>query len=330
MERPNRYRSLFWPMVLIGVGLIALLSNLGVIPPANINLVLSLWPLILIVIGLDLLFGRQSPAVGGLIGLLAIAGVLVVLIAGPAMGLKAPGGDFKQEHFSEPVGQATSASYNISTASQPVRVYALSGSGQLIDANIGHYGIIDFSASGTTDKVVNLEHRGTGTLTFDLGNSQARWDIGLSPEVPAALNLNTGSGSTQLDLNGLKLTDLHLDSGSGSINGTLPTADKAYTANIKSGSGSVNLTLPANTDLTLSTDSGSGSVSLRLPAGAAARVEVTDNGSGSVNISHSLQQISGSGDNHDQGTWETSGYASAARKILIRVTGLGSGSLNIE
>ena len=54
------YRSLFWPIILIGVGLIWLLGNFGIISGANLAVLFRLWPLALIVIGLDLLFGRQS------------------------------------------------------------------------------------------------------------------------------------------------------------------------------------------------------------------------------------------------------------------------------
>ena len=62
------YRSLFWPLVLIGVGVIWLLGNLGVISWTNLTVLFRLWPLLLIAIGLDLLIGRQSPAIGALIG----------------------------------------------------------------------------------------------------------------------------------------------------------------------------------------------------------------------------------------------------------------------
>jgi hypothetical protein len=47
-------------VILIAVGIIWLLGNLGVLSAANILVLLRLWPLLLIVIGLDLLFGRQS------------------------------------------------------------------------------------------------------------------------------------------------------------------------------------------------------------------------------------------------------------------------------
>jgi len=51
--------SLFWPVVLIGAGVILLLRNLGVLQNFDLQTLLRLWPLILVVIGLDLIFGRR-------------------------------------------------------------------------------------------------------------------------------------------------------------------------------------------------------------------------------------------------------------------------------
>ena len=69
MSSRPRYRSFFWPMILIGVGLVWFLANINVIPNFNPLALFNLWPLLLIAIGLDLLFGRKSALVGLLIGL---------------------------------------------------------------------------------------------------------------------------------------------------------------------------------------------------------------------------------------------------------------------
>jgi len=47
----RRYRSYFWPAVLILIGLVALLVNAGVISTDRLALLANLWPVILIVIG---------------------------------------------------------------------------------------------------------------------------------------------------------------------------------------------------------------------------------------------------------------------------------------
>ena len=60
----NRYRSFFWPAILILAGILALLANTGVLSADRLNRLSDLWPLVLIVIGLELIAWRlfQGPA----------------------------------------------------------------------------------------------------------------------------------------------------------------------------------------------------------------------------------------------------------------------------
>ena len=66
--------------LLVALGALFLLGNLGLIPPLSLRSVLSLWPLIPIVIGVRLLFGRTRPslALALQLGLLAVGLALVV------------------------------------------------------------------------------------------------------------------------------------------------------------------------------------------------------------------------------------------------------------
>lgn len=327
MSHP-RYRSLFWPILLISVGLIWFLANINVIPNFNPLVLLNLWPLLLIALGLDLIIGRRSPVFGLLIGLATVAAAVAIVVAVPNLG----GGQYSIERFTEPVGNAVSASVEVDGASQPAEVHALSDSANLFDAQIGHFGKMNFEVSGGSQKTISLRRaseNGNFTLNFGFTAVDLRWDIGLSPSVPLALKFEGASGSTRLNLAGLQLQSLAVDSGSGSFDIDLPVGEKAYAVNYNGGSGSLNLTLPANTDLTVKLSGGSGSLNMNLPANAAVRLEVKDNGSGSINVPAALLRLSGKS-NEDQGTWETSGFASAAHKITIIVQVFGSGSLNLR
>ncbi len=81
MDYRARYRSLFWPVILVGVGVIWLLSNLGYVTPANLSEIWRLWPLLLIAAGLDMLLGRRLPLASALIGLLVLGLVGAFLFA---------------------------------------------------------------------------------------------------------------------------------------------------------------------------------------------------------------------------------------------------------
>ena len=149
------YRSLFWPIFLITVGVIWLLANLGVIPVENFALLLNLWPVLLIVIGLDIIFGRRSQIAGILIGLAALVVIVGALIWGPALGLRGstPVVDVRQE------GVATTqrATLQLELSSQPVQIYAGTNPKFLIDASIGHTGLLDYRSSGDVEKTISIK-----------------------------------------------------------------------------------------------------------------------------------------------------------------------------
>jgi hypothetical protein len=326
------YRSLFWPILLIGVGLVWFLSNLNVIPNFNPWSLLNLWPLILIALGLDLIVGRRSPLIGLIIGLATIAAAVVLVVTLPSLGPWGIGmnNEYVTDRYTEPVGAATSATIDIHASAQPVNIRALSDSANLFEGVITHNGAMDFQASGTTEKRIRLQHANSFNVWFfGFPSTNPTWDIALNPSVPLTLTYDGASGHNRLDLSGLQLAHMAANCGSGSTDLTLPVTTKPYSVDYQGGSGSLNLTLPANTDLNLNLETGSGGSNLHLPANAAVRLDVRDNGSGSLNISGSLTRLSGKSKD-DVGVWETPGFASAAHKITIVIQGFGSGSFNLQ
>ena len=326
MSSQPRYRSLFWPIILIGVGLVWFLSNINVIPNFNPMALINLWPLLLIALGLDLLIGRKSALVGLLIGLATVGAAIAILLAAPNLGITNQ--QAITETFTEPLAGATSAVIEINSSSEPVNIHSLSDSTNLFEGMLIHTGVVDFQASGSSQKHITLSERGPNFQFFmGIPNFNLRWDIGLNPGVPIQLNVNSGSGSVQMHLAGLQLSGLKADGGSGSLTIDLPVSTGAYAVDYQGGSGSLDLSLPAGTDVTVTLDGGSGSLNLRLPANTAVRLDVRDHGSGSVNMPGGMQRVSGS---DKTGVWETGDYASAAHKITIIAAHLGSGSLNIN
>ncbi len=328
MNNPRPYRSLFWPVLLIGLGVIFLLSNLDIIKPVNANALFALWPLILIVIGLDLIFARRSPLAGALIALVVIGAIVAVLIAAPSLNLPS-GGQLQTRSLTDPVGAATSAEINLAFSSQPVSVHPVNDPANLFEGQIQYYGNLHYSSNGNPVRRISLSHSSVGfNFGFDL-SATPRWEIGLNPTVPINLQLNGSSGSLQLDLASLNLSGFSLDQGSGSADVNLALSRQPYTADFSGGSGSLNLNLPAGADLTLHMNRGSGSTNINLPAGAAVRLEVRNSGSGSVNFPSNMTLISGGG-NNKEGVWQTAGYDNATHKINIICDDLGSGSFNLD
>lgn len=331
MDNHPRYRSLFWPILLVGIGIVWLLSNLGIIQHVNLGSILRLWPLLLVILGLDILFSRQYPWVGAVVSLLAVVGIVAFLIASPSLGVGS-GPTTKTETFTTPIGDANSVEYDFDTASAPVFVSALDESGEeLIVADITHRGTMRFDAAGTTSKTISLSESSDNNDWFywDFSFDSLKWDIALSPVVPTDLYLNGGSGSIEMDLSGLNLTSLRTDFGSGSSDVILPENTTPYQADIESGSGSVNIELPSDTSLILTLDAGSGSIDISVPSDTALRVEVMDDGSGSLDIPDQLVKSSDS-DGFSIGAWQSDNYVKAKNQTLIQIIGQGSGSISIR
>lgn len=327
MENRPQYRSLFWPIVLIGVGVIWLLVNLGYVSTANAFNLWRLWPLLLIAAGLDILAGRRAPIVGALFGLIVI-GVVGVFLLGNVQIPGTVSAQVKTERIHLPIDTAKRAHVTLNFWSDSVDLNALSDSKELIDGEITHVGQIHFSGTGSDEKTVTLSHDNEFLGPMFFSNAETHTKIGLTPNLPLDLTIDGASGSQNLDLSRLNLTALSLDSGSGSVELSLPASPGQYEARIHSGSGSINLSVAAGANALLSFDSGSGSVNVRLPGDAAVHIEVNDDGSGSLSLPSGLTQLSkGSG---DRGTWETSGYAGAKNKIEIRIDNMGSGSFSIS
>jgi hypothetical protein len=164
--------SLFWPIILVGVGITWLLVNLGYIPAFNLGQLLKLWPIILIVMGIDIIFGRRLPWAGTLIGLLAVAGIITFLILSPNLGFTAAP-QMQTETFTEPVGTATSAKYYIEGSSAPLNVSSLSSDGELVHAIITHRSIFNFDVSGTDQKTVRMSETtdSSSWLTWDFSTA---------------------------------------------------------------------------------------------------------------------------------------------------------------
>lgn len=329
-----RYRSLFWPIVLIGVGVFWLLGNLGILPENYLWTLFRLWPLALIVIGLDIMIGRRSPVIGALIGLGAVALVLVLVFAGPSLGITPPETELVTERFTESIGNATSARVNLDLAVGKTTLDALSDPNTLIDAELTYVGEINFAVRGDEQKTISISHRDPSfgfnwSWITDTDTKRAWWDIGLSPEIPLTLNIDGSVGQSIIDLSDLQIEDLDVDGDVGDFDITLPATGKAYDAYINGGVGAFEIVLERGAAVNLTIDGDVGEFVIDVPADAAVRVDA-DVDIGNINVPSSFIQLT-SGDDliGESGVWETPGFDEAEVKIVIVFNG-GVGDLTVR
>jgi hypothetical protein len=313
-RRPRRRRppSLFWPIVFIGAGVMLLLSNLGYLRWESWGVLWRLWPLLIIALGIDLLIGQRS-----VVGAIISAVLIIVLIGGivlialftqniPALSEWIQPPEFQTRHVEHPLTNVERATVYIDWTSVPGYLSPLEDSPNLIEGNIDYFGELTFDVNVRGDRAdVKLDSRSTWFWPFNLGDqSDKRWDVGLSPNVPLDLTFDAGSGPCDFDLTGLQVSGLVLDSGSGPID----------------------LSLPSSSTFESEIDGGSGPITIVLPRSVGARVEL-DSGSGPFSPDARFQLVEGK--RHGDGVWETDNYRTAEHTILLKID-QGSGPITIR
>nr|MBN1229001.1 hypothetical protein [Anaerolineae bacterium] len=233
------YRSLFWPMILVTVGILWLLGNLGVIGQENLSVLARIWPLVLVAVGLDILVGRNSPVLGGLIGLGVIGVVIVLIVVGPSMGLATDArfpiipffhgsAEIQHDVFTEPLDGAQDAEVDLDLAFIETTVSALSsGSALLVEADVDYVGNFYVNSGGGASRTVELGQRGSFNLNA-LQTEGMHWNIGLTPDIPLDLEISGGAAHAELNLEELNLRSLTLDGGAGRLDVYLPAMSEAY------------------------------------------------------------------------------------------------------
>jgi hypothetical protein len=331
------YRSLFWPVVLIAAGVIWLLYNAGIIGRENLVVLFRLWPLLLIGIGLDLLIGRQSQTVGTLIGVGTVVLVIVLMVIGPSIGLTGPALEVKLDQYSEPLEDAASATVQLDLSVARTIITPLTDSSDLFTAEVSHLGDLDFNVAGETDKHISLSEDDASVIngtSFLAGliredGENLYWNIGLNPNIPLQLDINSGIGEGSFDLSNLQLTGLSINGGLGQTSLQLPSVELPYDVDINNGAGELNVSIAEKAALNLHIKGGVGNVTIDVPDDASVRIEGSS-GIGNVEVPSSFQRLNNESDGPgEDGIWESANFSEAARQIVITYEG-GVGNLTIH
>lgn len=247
MQNPVRRPSLVWPLVLIGLGTVWLLQNVGILPAGAWLALAQLWPVLLIVLGLDMLIGRRS-TLGAvtvvIVGALVVAGALtwasVQANRLPAGGAQAIGALLRG-------AEQVTVKLNFDVGHLSVK--ALGPSDNLMEGQVvkGPGETVDqsYTVTAGSGELQLTQKRPPLFTPFLMGQtSQSQWEVQLSAKIPLTLAVQTGVGEAELDLAGLNLHALNLDTGVGQTTVAFPATGRV-TANIKGGIGGLTLILPA-------------------------------------------------------------------------------------
>lgn len=262
MKDNRRHTDLVGPVLLIGLGIIILLNNLGTIDWGLWD-VLRLWPVLLIAAGLEILIGRRSAlgsAIAALIVLGVIAGGIWLVSTGPSADTSIP--------IAYARDGTESAYIRLAPAVASLRVRGRSDTEHLVEGalEIGRSEQLEERFVEGDNAQVILETRGRNPAGYVGLQGTRLWDLTVHDDVALDLEADVAVGDVDLDLAGTHADDVEVDFGIAQVAVTPPDGG-AGEGRIDGGIGTVLIHVPENVGLRLIADVGL--VGRTLPSGYA-------------------------------------------------------------
>jgi hypothetical protein len=250
--RPRR--SLVWPLLLIVLGLLFLLSNFGIISGVSWLAVASLWPLFLILIGLDIAFARRWP-------LPTLAAEVAVIAAGVALLAYSPnltpgftfgsGNGPGVTDVTVPRGEATELALTLNAGG---RAYHVSGGATALVEAHSENPDLRVRTSGTTRANVRLDQ--ASQAGFMRPASSGGIQVRVASDIPTSLTINVGAGEFDVDLSGVRVTDARVNVGASSMEFVLPKPNGNVDVRLNGGASSITLVVPDGVEARIATTGG--------------------------------------------------------------------------
>ena len=149
------------------------------------------------------------------------------------------------------------------------------------------------------------------------------WQIHLNPAVSTELKAHTNGGNVSLNLAGMSLTRLAVDTAGGNMDVALPDQAANLSATVKSGGGNVTVEVGSSItgSNTIDAGSGGGNVEVRVPSGVAVKVHAST-GMGKVIVDPRLSKTGAN-------TYQSPDFDGAADKVEI-TAGSGAGNVIVK
>ncbi len=209
----------FWGTLLIIVGALFLMSNIGVLPWGVWNTLWRGWPILLVLWGVSILLrplGRVGGLVMGLVALVAVAGLVAYSYAYQPWN-----GHYEYSYNTRagqvPLDQPLESGVERVALSLDFGAGRINLDGQAAAAKLAE-GTLDFY---TREPAISYSGSADARLGITMGSvhwtgpapKTLEWLIHLNPAPVYTMDLNTGACEASLDLSKLKVTDLSLDTG---------------------------------------------------------------------------------------------------------------------
>ena len=245
--------AVFW----IGLGVVFLLTNLGVFAWNAWDVILNLWPILLIAIGLDILVGRRSTW-GAILAMAVLILVLVVALWFLGSGALTGQGPIGEE-ISQPLEGASQAHVVLKPAVGSVNVDALPESSQrLVQGQFleraGETIRQDYSVQ-QGKATFSLRSEGISTYYQSRRGRSWDWRLSFNPTIAIDMEVGLGAGELVLDLSGLQISALDVDLGVGQTKVILPPKGR-FRAEISGAIGEIIIDVPQGSQVRIESSTG--------------------------------------------------------------------------
>ena len=248
-------RGVFWPLLLIALGLIFLLSNLGLIAGVSWIGILNLWPLLLVLIGLDIAFARRWPVPTLVAEVAVIAAGLALLAAMPSYGEVFAFGSARTGVSAASAPRTAGTNQLDVTINGGAGAYHVTGGAtDLVEASSANPDLRVVTSERTARATVRVDQVGPEHFPFAAGNVNIQ--VRIASDLPTSFTMNAGAGSFDVDLTDVRVTDARVSAGASNTRLTLPkpTGDVPFRINV--GASNVTITVPDGVEARISTTGG--------------------------------------------------------------------------
>jgi hypothetical protein len=211
-----RRAELFWGPVLILLGVLFLLSQLGYIQGDVLS---WFWPILIIAVGAWILVG----------------------------GLQARNARFETaEQFSVPLQGAREGSLTIHHGAGEINLRAGANPGDFIT---GLSGVGLNKKTQLNDGKLEVEIDAGPTFVPFIGPESGLWEYRLSGDVPLSVKIEAGASRLNLDLSELRVTYFSFEGGASSVNLTVPARLENTLVDLEAGAATIDVQVPEGVGL---------------------------------------------------------------------------------
>lgn len=245
-------------VILISIGIVFLLNNLGYVPGVVWLRIFSFWPVILIAIGVEKIFGKTR------LSFLTVLSPLLFMLAilGPAYFFAGSGQKWelgKVRHATERYEWSKDLDTSVAKVNVVVELRAgnleiSSHTAGLISAKLDYWKrkpitTYEYSSSDSSATIEIRDEDREWKGWFWGGWSEKDWTIALTDKIPLNLRVYAKATEGELDLSNLKLTNLKLDTKAANFDIKLGDLVDELSGTVNSDASQLHISIPENTGL---------------------------------------------------------------------------------